>query len=117
MSEYLKMAEILDVESDDFEVKLITALRDGHFVQDLDEDDSKINKLICHAVKHHDNLVSKLEVTAQALIDSCGDVVKLKKEIERLSSVNAEIIDAIDSAVSSEDMQPVRAMRKKYIVD
>lgn len=112
MSEYLKMA---DVFNDKFDASMLKV--SPECVNENYDDGVTPHDHIAYVVKSHDVLVSKLEVTSQALIDSCADVVKLKKEIARLSSVNNEIIDAIDSAVSNEDMKPVREMRKKYIVD
>ncbi|MGL5488903.1 MAG: hypothetical protein ACRDC6_21840 [Shewanella sp.] len=117
MGAQLKMSDLFSVGDDDFGVKMMTALRDGHFIQLDNEDDSMANKLICHAVENHDELSSNLEVTAQALIDSCRDVVNLKKEIERLSLINAEILDSIDESVANNDLQAVTLMRKKYITD
>lgn len=117
MAEYLKMADLFDVDAKDFGVKFMTAMRDGHFVQDDDSDDSYANKLILNAVKHHDALVSMLEITGQALLDSCADVVNLKKEINRLKQENAEILDAIDESVSCGDIAAVSVVRKKYITD
>lgn len=112
MNDYLKIA---DVFNDKFDASMLKV--NPECVNENYDDGVTPHDYIAHAVKSHDELVSEVELLRKRVSDSRGDVVKLKKEIERLSSVNAEIIDAIDSAVSSEDMQPVRAMRKKHIID
>ncbi|MGL5281046.1 MAG: hypothetical protein ACRC8W_04705 [Plesiomonas shigelloides] len=128
MSDYLKMADV-------FKGVVICSHTDDEAVQELQKGDSAGSnfhleddgywlatteehiKYAAHAINEHDELVSKLEITGQALIDSCSDVAKLKKEVERLSSINAELLNAIDDSVSSGDVNAVMVMRKKYITD
>ncbi|MGL5280221.1 MAG: hypothetical protein ACRC8W_00430 [Plesiomonas shigelloides] len=112
MIKYLSMAEVFN---DKFDASMLKV--NPECVKEPFDDGVTPHDHIEHAVKIHDELASNLEVTGQALIESCRDVVNLKKEIERLSLINAEILDSIDESVANNDLQAIALMRKKYITD